>query len=520
MIKDLFLPTKIGNTYLFPQRIVAFELGGDTIRATKILAHRSLATLSTYIEEPYNPSKPESVIHALTVIKEKFGKWDVTYVCLPSSRAIFKRLSLPFTNRNKIRLVLPFELESVLPFAVQDAVFDVVATPSKSDPAMADVFVATIKKDVLDAYIQPFLDLGIIPQRVTLGGIELYGFIHTLNNPLTKTGPVIVVDIDTTSTDVLLIANGQLISMRTIPRGIDIGLLQRAVSSLIPDEQVAIDLLISELRFTIQALTKNEHLDTVPTNLLITGAASQMEDLAILMQERLNMTVSLLHPHDIMQIPWVNMDHQGVIPGKFIKSFAAALPHSITEQFDLGLAYHEAKDLSNFKKKFFTATGLVVLLFGLAIISSMMSTSKLKKELNSSRLDLEKQLIAEFKLTRKPGATGIKALIDEAQKRLSVNEGVWSALTTDRYSFLTYLQALSTHINRDEIGLELKKLTIKRDPQTGEDRISLEGGVKDYNALRMLETELLETKIFKSVPRQQETKFTLSLTVNKEGDFR
>lgn len=506
--------------YLFPQRIVAFELGGDTIRATKIVAHRSLATLSAYIEEPYNPSKPESVLHALTVLKEKLGKWDVTQVCLPSGRAICKQLSLPFISKTKIRLVLPFELESILPFSVQDAVFDVIVTPAVTDPTVADVFVATIKKDILDSYIQPFIELGLIPERVTLGSIELYGFIKTLDGPFTKNGSIAIADIDTTSTDILLLSEGHLVGIRTIARGIDGTLLQRAVSSLTTEEQKNIELLVSEVRFTIQALTKSESLGALPSHILITGAASQMEDLGQLIQNQLGATVSRLHPHDIMQVPWINMDHQGVMPTKFIKSFAAALPRSLTEQFDLGVTYHEARDLSNFKKKFYLATGLVLLLFGLVIVSAMLSTSKLKKELATSRLDLEKQLIAEFKLPKKPGVMSVRALMDESQKRLSVNEGVWSALTTDRYSFLTYLQALSTHINKNEIGLELKKLTIKRDPQTGEDRIALEGEVRDYNGLRMLETELLETKIFKSVPRQQETKFTLSLTVNKEGDFR
>lgn len=520
MIRDLFLPTKIGNIYLFPQRIVAFELGSDAIRATKIHAHRSLATLSAYIEEPYNPTKPESIIHALMVIKEKLGKWDVTHICLPSNRAIYKRISLPFTNHTKIRLVLPFELESVLPFPVEESVFDALVTPIAQEPGSADIFVVTIKKDILDSYIKPFLDLGIVPQRVTLGAIELYGLVKLLDNRTEQQGCSVLVDIDTTATNVILLADGHLVSMRTINLGIETAFLQRAIASLTPDERKNIDQLVGELRFTIQALTKSEHLKNPPKNLMICGATVQMDDLADLIQKEIGIEVTRLFPHDIVRVPWINMDHQGAMPSKFTKSFATALPRLITEQFDLGIIYHEAEDLKFFKRKFFVTTSLVILLFGLAIVSSMLSTRKLRKELQTSRLELEKRLITEFKLTKKPGVTGIKGIIDESQKRLSVNEGVWSALTTDRYSFLAYLQAISTHINRNEIGLELKKLTIKRDPLTGEDKISLEGDVKDYNGLRLLETSLLETKLFKSVPRQQETKFTLSLTVNKEGDFR
>lgn len=520
MIKDLFLPTRIGHTYLFPQDMVAFELGDDAIRATKIHAHRSLATLSAYIEEPCVPSKPESVLHALMAIKERLGKWDVTHICLPSNRAVFKRLSLPFTNKAKIRLVLPFELEPVLPFPVDQAVFDVLLKPSEEQSDQSDVFVATIKREVLEGYVKPFIDLGITPQRVTFGGIELYGLINTVEAGHVHQGLTVAMNVDTATTDVLFIMDGHLLGMRTLSRGIDANLLQRSIASFSPDEQGDLKRLIDDLKFTIQAFVKSEQLTNMAFRLLLSGSACAMEEFVSLLGQELGTPVSTLHPHDVMRMAWVNMDHQGVLPDKFIKSLATALPRSITEYFDIGAAYHDAQDLRSFKIKFFVSTGFVAILLGVVIVSTMLSTGALRRELTASRAELEKQLVTEFKLTKKPGLSGVKGLLDEAQKRLSVNEGVWSALTTDRYSFLTYLQQLSTHINRNEIGLELKKLAIKRDPLTGEDRLSLEGSVKDWEALRTLQTALQDTKLFKNIPRMEDTKFTLSLTVNKEGDFR
>ncbi|MCL5436499.1 MAG: hypothetical protein M1549_01305 [Candidatus Dependentiae bacterium] len=521
MIRDLFLPTRIGKTYLFPQRIVAFEIGTDTIRATKIHAHRSLATLSAYIEEPCITAKPESVAHAITMIKERIGKWDELHICLPGNRAIFKRLSLPFTNQTKIRLVLPFELEPVLPFPVEEAVFDALVMPAAGQENEAsNIFVATIKKDVLDQYVKPFLGLGLVPQRVTLAGIELYGFIQTLNNNLVKTGPIIVVDIDNATTDILLLVDGMLMGMRSFAEGIEATLHQRAVASLTPDEYRPLASLIREINFSMQALGKSEHVAARPTRLLLTGAASSMEGLVQAIEHEVGIPTSRLHPHDIMHIPWINMDHQGVLPSKFIKSFATALPRSVTEEFDLGRRYHEASDLSSFKKKLIVTAFLIGMLLGVAIFNSLRSGRTLRKELEASRTELEKRLVTEFKLLKKPSGTGIKGLLDEAQKKLTFNEGIWSSLTTDRYSFLTYLQALSTHINRTELGLELKKLSIKRDPLTGEDKLALEGSVKGFSELRMLETALQDTKLFKPFTRGQEPKFNFSLTINKEGDFR
>lgn len=519
MIKDLFLPIRLRRTYLFPQRIVAFEITTESVRATMVHAHRSLATLSAYAEEPYSMDKPDSLAHAVTLIKERLGRWDQTYISIPGNKVVFKRLVLPFTNHAKIKLVLPFELESVLPYPVSDAVFDVLVTPSETTQNEADVFIAIIKKEILDGYIQPFINLGLIPKRVTTGGIELYGFLKLLNDPAVLQGNVIVANIDFTATDILLLTNGHLVTTRAIGRGISQATVQHTASALEQDEQKKLAALITDMRFTIQALMKNERLAQLPEQIILVGPATQMEGIGQIIQQELGIKTAIIHPHDIMRTSWINMDHQGVLPDKFITSFAAALPWTITDEFDLGASYHEAFDFKQFQIKFFVGISLIGLLFATIFVFSMLSTKKLRKELNLSRTEIEKRLTTEFNIVKKSGKSGVKSLINETQQRLIVNEGVWSAMTTDRYSFLKYLQALSTHIDRQELGLELKKLTIKRDAQTGEDRLTLDGTVKNYDALRKLESALKDSKLFTSVPRLEDTKFSLSLVINKEGDF-
>lgn len=519
MIKDLFLPTRLRRTYLFPQRIVTFDITNESVRATMVHAHRSLATLSAYAEEPCVADKPDSLLHAITLLKERLGRWDKTYISIPSNKVVFKRLILPFTNHAKIRLVLPFELESVLPYPVSDAVFDVLVTPSETTQNEADVFVAIIKKEILDGYIQPFINLGLTPTRITTGGVELFGFLKLLNDPAAFQGNVIVANIDFATSDILLLTNGHLVTTRAIGKGIPLTMVQRAASALEQDEQKKLTSLITDLRFTIQALMRNEKLTQMPEQIIIMGPGAQMEGIGTIIQQELGIKTATIHPHDIMRTSWINMDHQGVLPDKFIAGFAAALPWTITEHFDLGATYHEALDLKKFKIKFFASLSLIGLLFASIFLLSMLSAKRLKKELENSRGEIEKRLTSEFNIVKKTGKSGVKSLINETQQRLIVNEGVWSAMTTDRYSFLKYLQALSTHINRQDLGLELKKLTIKRDAQTGEDRVTLDGTVKNYDALRKLETALQDSKLFTSVPRLEDTKFSLSLTVNKEGDF-
>ena len=51
----------------------------------------------------------------------------------------------------------------------------------------------------------------------------------------------------------------------------------------------------------------------------------------------------------------------------------------------------------------------------------------------------------------------------------------------------------------------------------GDDTLTIEGSVKDYDALRALEEALIDSKLFRVVPKLQETKFVISLVIDKKG---
>ena len=81
---------------------------------------------------------------------------------------------------------------------------------------------------------------------------------------------------------------------------------------------------------------------------------------------------------------------------------------------------------------------------------------------------------------------------------------------------MRYLQELNTRINRNALGLEMKRIAIKSDERSGgKDTLIFEGSVRDYDALRTLEEDLQDTQLFTNVPKQQEPKFNISLVINK-----
>ena len=107
--------------------------------------------LSERIETTNTLSYDERVIQALKTHCEQIGPTSMKLsMLLPSSQVIFKELSLPFTGTKKIKMVVPFEVEAMLPFALDAAVIDSIVTKEDLAAQHTDVLVAAVKKEHIE----------------------------------------------------------------------------------------------------------------------------------------------------------------------------------------------------------------------------------------------------------------------------------------------------------------------------------------------------------------------------------
>lgn len=510
MIRDIFLPTRLGRSYLFSQKIVALEITAESIRATMVYAHRSKSTVLSYTEEFCDPSSPDALREALAKIKLKLGKWDETTIVLPSSKAVFKHMQLPFSNKAKLRLILPFELESTLPFPIEDASFDLLINSVDEQTQSCDFMVAAMRKPTLDAYIQPFLLAGVVPNRVTLSSIELFGFLTTVKEDLPE-GSTVLLNSDLTHTEIILLVDKTLRAVRVLPMGIASSLAQQDMQSLQPEQKEYLKKLFSEINFTIQSLIKSERV-TFPTGFLLTGNSAPMNGLLEFCEERLRGSCKLINPRLAMHQKTIDMQQEGVLPSACTTSLAAALPWSRTEAFSIGQGYRDKAEIDFLRKQIIVAGILALLIFGSFIVFNFLSERQLRRELQASQEEVTAILKKEFQSVPREN---ISDMISEAKNKLALSEGVWAALTSERYAFVHYLQELSTHLDREKLGLDIKRLAMKKSDRGGEDRIIIQASVRDFNALKTFETALIDTKLFTKIKRPQNTNFELSLTVNK-----
>src|SRR5579885_192676 len=179
IFQNIFVPEKIGSYYLFPKRIIGFDINKTHVYATQLLLKGRTITLEKTIEIPLEAGNTnnydERASKAIATALEQVDKYDAIHTALSSSVAIFKELRLPFSDPNKIQMVIEFEVEPLLPFSVNDAVVDFIITKHLPEEKASEVLVAAVQKQHIVHHLQLFAQAGVNPDVVTLDLFALYG---------------------------------------------------------------------------------------------------------------------------------------------------------------------------------------------------------------------------------------------------------------------------------------------------------------------------------------------------------
>lgn len=521
MIRSLFIPDVIGSYYVFPQRILGIEITKNALYATVVKAQGKKRLIENYYEERLGEGNfNELAKTALQELLKKTENIDTIRLTISSSNVVFKELSLPFVALNKIKLVLPFEVEPLLPFALNDAVIDGIITHADTQTQRSDVLVAAAKRETLNDIVALFDHNVLKPSKISVDLIELYGLYQSIPEYKTKKGIVSIIDLGPYSTRLLIIVDGVLKATRTLAKGVSsIDLPEHAnridISTAPSYTQEKCAELLSDINFTLQTVIAR--YDAIKQHhILLTGVGSEIGNITDFVTEKLAIECERFYAHKIIQNGTISSKHHIGIPTTHVISLATALGSQVTQDFNLQPNLVQEQEDALLQKQLITAGVLSFIILGTFYVYSTFALRGLKTEIESSERQAINSLKSIFPLLKT--SKSLTEMNNQAHHELAREEGIWFALSThNRFSFLTYLQELSTRIDREELGLELKKLVIKAGSGTGLDTMVLEGSVKNYDALRKFEESLTETKLFKTVPKLQETKFgTITLVLDKD----
>ncbi len=206
--------TSVPSSLLTNDEVTA--IGADRISA----GAAALASLSPLVRS------------AVDAILPKAGSFDGCAAALPGIQATFKALALPASAQKQIGGVMPYELEALVPFDLEEAVFDyrvlggIRALPGADAATIPVVAVVARVEDVRARIDLVKAALGVEPERIGVGGLPLANMIPYLP-AFEPTESIVFLDLGLRSSDLLVIRAGEPEFARTLSVGTE-GLPQSA----------------------------------------------------------------------------------------------------------------------------------------------------------------------------------------------------------------------------------------------------------------------------------------------------
>ncbi len=537
MIKEIFIPDIIDSYYVLTQHILGVSITKTHVRATKIVAKGKTIRIEGFFEKALAAGEKanyqERVVTALRAIMATVGKVTQIRTALSSSLVTVKQLTLPFTDPEKIRMVLPYEIESQLPFALETAVIDFIITSTDTEKKQTTLLVAAVQKEQIATHLGYFKAADITPSVVSIDLFDIYGLYRMIPAYDTRKGTTVLLDVEAQTTRLLYLVDNQLMRIRTIGQGM--AYVAKAVGEALhinngqsieqimrfgvkPHEHEGYHKALTSslatwwqsIQFTLNSFTAQTPNGKVDTILLL-GNFAIVPGMSSFITEQSSIPCRLFETHLLFDNPRISGNTRK-IPDNQIFSLSAALPTPTTTGFNLLQQEFAPDTLGLFTKQIITAGILVVLVIGALLGNSIFQTNRLGAQVKKAQQEAFAYL-QELDLVDEE-TVDLSTALEDADTEIKKQEDQWFAFSRKaRTSLLHILQQLSAAIDRKSIGLQLKKLAIT------EKYVELEGSVKDYDELNIFEQELKDSGLFGPIPKSQKPSFSkkLMLKEKKQG---
>lgn len=524
MIKNIFLPEKIGDKLLFGKMIIGIDIQKHFIFATAVWAKGISQTVEKQVTMPVEGNDQDKTIDPhikpLMEIKKLFG--NVAYrTHIHSSHVFYKELVFPFTDYEKIKLVIKYEIESLLPFNRNDAVIDFIITHVDQQTNSAKVMAACVQKTYIASHLALLAAAGIAPETVTVDLFGIYG-LYCQFPEQNGNGNTILLDIGMSSTKICFITQHAFKIVRVLQQGLGAALKKTVENSgnnphdlfeklirfgFAAEQDAEIMLFKSAIKVIIEPIvfTINSYQSKLPNSIVHTvilyGVASRIDGFDSYLNELLHMPVHyfLMNSNQFLQLS------NESTTSDMLYSIGSATTHKVNESFNLLKDSFAIKDNMLLLKQLFVGLFLTLLLLGTLVTVHLTQVHKLTDEIEQSKMEVIKALKEQFvKIPREEN--NIDEIIDQAQQAITAEKELWGAFSYANQSrYLHYLLELTEKIDKDMLGFELEKITI------GEGILTLKAKVKDYEALKVLERELKSSKLFATIPPQDNPQFTMNI---------
>jgi general secretion pathway protein L len=263
-------------------RFLGIDIDDNALRGVLVRSTLRKIELDRYIEIPLtaapdSPGRmPELAEAGRNLLRALSVGPDAIIGGVAGEETSLRVLELPAAARKRIAEVLPFELETLLPYDPHDAIVDF--QPIASAEGVLRVLTAAVLRPHVAATIERMRHAGLEPRELAAGAAALDGLSNLLPE-LKVPGPVVVVDLSEQRTDLCFLQSGHCVNARTLDFGI----------AAMPK---AADALRHELQRTLASF-RGAGFDT-PLAIYLCGEGARAEGASAWISEALGQAVQLL----------------------------------------------------------------------------------------------------------------------------------------------------------------------------------------------------------------------------------
>jgi len=221
--------------------ILALDISAHAVRAAAIEASvRDYKVTGLFEEEA---TSEQTLTECLRVLLQKHDLHpDTVLVTLPGGLATQRMLALPFKDKKKLSMTVPFEIESLVPFGLDDVIVDYqILTREKSG---STVMAALVQKADLEKHLGLLSEAGIDPKIVDFGPLCGLNFLSTQATELPES--FAYVEVTRHDATAALYRDKQLQGVRAI--------VPPATSNGDGRRHISAEALAQELRWTLMVL--------------------------------------------------------------------------------------------------------------------------------------------------------------------------------------------------------------------------------------------------------------------------
>ncbi len=189
MFHDILIPCRIGNYYLYNKRILSFEITPFMVSGLLIEFKSKKIEVKNQQTIFLKDFSVQAQANALKKIAGMMGAYDEIVTTLNSSTVVYKELELPFIGYDALKLIVPYEVESLLPFALEDVIIDFIVTKQDLEKKHSKLLVAAIPITDLQNLQSIFEKAELTVDVVTIDIFALYQLYQASNPQIVKIVP-------------------------------------------------------------------------------------------------------------------------------------------------------------------------------------------------------------------------------------------------------------------------------------------------------------------------------------------